>query len=150
MGSAVSISAVLGFLILGGIYFANTQLTLSETNRGVASDQYAVLARGAAIAGTERAKQHLAWSFIEESFEGDFYQGSYAVEVSISGAEATITSEGFVVTSEGTRVARVVKDPNRAGVDEVTPKDPTVLGAAVRPPGELESILAECLDRGRG
>ena len=108
MGSAVSILAVLSFVLIGGAYFASTQLQMYETNRGVASDQYAVLARSAAISGLERAKQHLAWSFSEESFEGNFDQGTYAVEVSISGLEATISSEGSLVTSEGIRVARTI------------------------------------------
>lgn len=108
MGSAVSISAVVGFVILGGFYFASTQFQLYETNRGVASDEYAVLARSAAIAGTERAKQHLASSFTEESFEGDFDQGTYDVEVSISGLNATISSVGAIRTSEGSLVTRTI------------------------------------------
>ena len=87
----------------------STQQQMRETNRGVAHDEYAVLARSAAIAGSERAKQHLARSFTEESFEGYFDQGTYDVEVTISGQMATIVSAGSAITSENRRITKTVR-----------------------------------------
>ncbi|MCH7976492.1 MAG: hypothetical protein IIC18_08070 [Bacteroidetes bacterium] len=133
MGNFISITAVLGFVIIGGFYFLSTQLQMGETNRGVAGDEYAVLARSAAIAGSERAKQHLARSFTEESFEGYFDQGTYAVEVSISGLEATISSEGSLVTSEGIRVARTI----RSVVDQAPETVPLGFGFGLLVGGDL-------------
>ena len=109
MGSFLSITAVLAFVIIGGFYFMSTQQQMRETNRGVAHDEYAVLARSAAIAGSERAKQHLARSFTEESFEGYFNQGTYDVEVTISGQMATIVSAGSAITSENRRITKTVR-----------------------------------------
>ena len=115
MGNFISITAVLGFVIIGGFYFLSTQLQMGETNRGVAGDEYAVLARSAAIAGSERAKQHLARSFTEESFEGYFDQGTYAVDVTISGSTATIVSEGSVTASGNRHVTRTVREVIESG-----------------------------------
>jgi len=39
MGNAVSITAVLAFVIIGGAYFASTQLQMGETSRRVAADE---------------------------------------------------------------------------------------------------------------
>ncbi|MCH7639495.1 MAG: hypothetical protein IH855_08545 [Bacteroidetes bacterium] len=109
MGNVLSIAAVLGFVLIGGAYFASTQLQMHETNRGVAADEYAVLARSVAIAGTERAMQHLASSFTNESFEGYFDQGTYDVVVTVSGTTATIISEGSVTASGNHQVTRTVR-----------------------------------------
>ena len=121
MGNVLSIAAVLGFVLIGGAYFASTQLQMHETNRGVAADEYAVLARSVAIAGTERAMQHLASSFTDESFEGTFDQGTYDVDVTISGSTATIISEGSVTGSDNRHVTRTVRVVVRPVTSAVPP-----------------------------
>ena len=126
-------AAVLSFVLIGGAYFASTQLQMRETNRGVADDEYAVLARSVAIAGTERAKQHLAISFTEESFQGYFDQGTYDVDVTISGSTATIVSAGSVAASGNSYVTRTV----RVVIQPVTSAVPPLFGKGLLVGGDL-------------
>ena len=126
-------AAILSFVVIGGAYFASTQLQMRETNRGVAGDQYAVLARSVAIAGTERAKQHLAISFTDESFEGHFDQGTYDVDVTVSGSTATIIPEGSVAAFGNRRVKRTV----RVVVSPVTSTVPPLFGHGLCVGGDL-------------
>ena len=133
MGNALSIAAVLGFVLIGGAYFASTQLQMSETNRGVAADEYVVLARSVAIAGTERAMQHLAISFTDESFQGNFDQGAYDVDVTVSGSTATIVSAGSVAASGNSYVTRTV----RVVVEPVTSAIPPGFGYGLLVGGDL-------------
>jgi len=106
---------------------------MHETNRGVAGDEYAVLARGVAIAGTERAKQHLASSFTDESFEGNFDGGTYDVVVSVSGSTATIISAGSVAASGNSYVTRTV----RVVIEPVSSTVPPLFGKGLLVGGDL-------------
>ncbi len=114
MGNFISFLAVVAFLVLGGIVLMGTQQRMHETSQGVADDEYAVLATNVAVSGAERAKQHLTRSFTGASFEGNFEEGTYDVDITISGSTATIISEGTVLTSDGDiakKTVRIVVEP---------------------------------------
>lgn len=95
MGKAALI-AITAFTILGTYYTASSTRTMHEADRQVARHQYEVLARNAALAGYNRAKQALAEGFTSAppSITGSYEDAAYSTEITWDGDVAKVTSTG--------------------------------------------------------
>src|SRR5690606_9328854 len=85
-------------------YGMNTSSGLLATENEMASNDYQVLARNAALAGFNVAKQKLADNFVvEPSFSGDYHGGGYFVRMQSSAPnQITVTSVGSAELPDGT------------------------------------------------
>lgn len=96
--------AISAFIIMGAFYGMNTSSGLLATEDEMASNDYQVLARNAALAGFNVAKQKLADNFVvEPSFSGDYHGGGYFVRMQASAPnQITVTSVGSAELPDGT------------------------------------------------
>lgn len=94
MGNSLIIMVVASFVALGAIYGASTQLQLFEAQKGASDSEYTVLARGSALSGLERAKQHLSEDFTPATFTGTLDGVAYDVMVTVDGDVASVVSTG--------------------------------------------------------
>ena len=81
-------------MLAAGVYGFSGERTRLATSDRQASHQRDVLARNAALAGFELAKQRLTENFAATALAGSFGGGSYDVSISVTGDEARITSKG--------------------------------------------------------
>ncbi|HYE58257.1 MAG TPA: hypothetical protein VD948_07110 [Rhodothermales bacterium] len=96
-----AILALVAFLVIGAArQTQQTQTTLATEGR-TAETRYDMLARNAALYGTERAKQGLMRSFSSTTYTGTLDQANYTTTVTVSGNVATIRSRGFTTDQSG-------------------------------------------------
>lgn len=94
MGKA-ALLAIAALVVMGTYYGASTHRGMLDTTDRVADFENEVIARNAALAGYNRAKQHLAGSFSGISGEKkDYGEGEYTLDIKLSGSYADIVSRG--------------------------------------------------------
>lgn len=94
MGKA-ALLAIAALVVMGAYYGMSAQRGMLATNEDVADYQYEVVARNAALAGFNLAKQELATSFSPLNVGPKPYgDGSFKVDVSIKGSNAEVVSRG--------------------------------------------------------
>lgn len=97
----LALLAVVVFSTLGALTAMHRTGGLMDASERVADKQYEVLARNAALAGFNRAKQGLADSFSDGTVSGEADGVSYSVTVSVAGDNAVVTSTGTTTGSNG-------------------------------------------------
>lgn len=97
----LALIAVVVFSTIGALTTMNRQGGFMDASETVADKQYEVLARNAALAGMNRAKQALADGFHDQSFEGSADGVPYVVKIAVSGDNAVIKSVGTADGSGG-------------------------------------------------
>lgn len=104
MGKATLLIVTLVSL-MGSVYSVNTQRGESSAVGRVAQHQFEALARNAAQAGYQRARQALADSYASTSFSGTYHNGSYSVTITVDGRNATVRSVSTIPNSYGEDVS---------------------------------------------
>jgi hypothetical protein len=110
MGKAILIG-IAAFIVLGSYYAVGSRGSLFEAERSVATQQFELLARNAAVSGFNRAKQALAGESDLSAFEGSGvsydgnYQGAvYHTTITAAGSVATVRSVGTATDTYGKEV----------------------------------------------
>ncbi len=96
MGKALALAAVT-FISLGTYYGASRSVSEIETRRRISNSQYETLARGAALAGINVAKKHVAEAtWASKNLEGRHQDGAYTTSIKKMGPKrAVLESVGF-------------------------------------------------------
>lgn len=132
MGKAMML-IVAAFGMMGAFYMMGTRQGLAETDRQLAGHQYEVVARNAALAGYQRARQLLSEDYYNAgAFAGDFAGADYAVAIVRAGNKTTVTSTGEVQDSEGGTIAyRIEAQIERELVVTIAEEPPTFMQYAL-------------------
>lgn len=151
MGKA-SLFFVAGFMVLGVFQLTGTQRGVAGAEQRLGAHQYEVLARSAALAGYQQARQRLAESFDDTSpITGTYGDAAYVVEVARSGEVGAITSVGTVQTVDGVVRFRIRAEIERELDVTVASEPPPHMGYALLAEEDLSlngDILADLYVRG--
>ncbi|NND71647.1 MAG: hypothetical protein HKN43_08710 [Rhodothermales bacterium] len=102
MGKGVAL--LVAALGLSGIFYANNARQSSrDTGQKVATHQYGILAREAALTGYNRAKQALSEGDLND-ITGSYERGNYGVQFVNNGSLTKITSIGYMLDGRGETV----------------------------------------------
>lgn len=147
MGKAAIIS-IIAFSVFGSYYFMGSKESMQEATSRVAVHQLEVAARGAALAGYNQAKQHLAESFSATSMSGTYEGGSYSASVTIAGGTATIEAVGAVPDAYGHNVQYKVQGVFKQELGGLAAEPPPFMDYALLAEDDLHlqgNVLSEVL-----
>lgn len=136
MGKA-AILIVLASLALGSMYAFGAKEDANKAEGRLSDHQYEVLARNAALAGYNKAKQLLAEDFsgAPASFEGTYADEAYEVTITLNGTTARVIAVGTATSAGGNAVEYTV--------DATIQEETTVKMAEKAPPFMRYALIAE-------
>ncbi len=110
MGKA-AIIIVTASVLLGSVYAFGAKEDVRSAEARLSTHQYEILARNAALAGYNMAKQELADDFATPSptSTGTYEGGDYDVSIALSGAIAKVKSTGTIAGPEGEEISFTVE-----------------------------------------
>ena len=117
----------------------NSRLSIADTSAGISESQYEVLARNAALAGFERAKNGLASSYTSNNFTGTVEGVEYNTSVTVVGDVAKIVSSGsFMGARTGSaKNYHIRSEYSKSGGTTVTSPLPEYMEYALLAEGDL-------------
>lgn len=132
MGKA-ALFFVSGFIMLGAFYALGTQRGLASTEQQLAEHQHQVLARNAALAGYQKARQALTEHFGTTAIApGTFEGAAYQVVLEPNGSVVKITSTGTSTTADGKPVQhKIVAEIKRETISPMVDTAPPFMQYAL-------------------
>jgi hypothetical protein len=138
MGKA-ALFAIIAFGVMGAYYGLNTQRGMFDTSERIAGHQHEILARNAAMAGYNHARQMLTESFANyASGPKTFEDGAFEVSVNASLTEATITAKGYSQLTSGLSSLSSLDDKLVTYIIEAKVKKENLFTIAEEPPAFMQ------------
>jgi hypothetical protein len=127
MGKA-AILIILSSVAFGSMYAFGAKEEVREAENRLSTHQYEVLARNAALAGYNEARQHLTdnYSGAPSTLHGTYEEAVYDVVIDRNGATANVRSTGTMTASDGREIdfmldAAIEKESTVEMADEAPP-----------------------------
>lgn len=136
MGKA-AILIIFSSIAFGSMYAFGAKEEVRQAEKRLSTHQYEILARNAALAGYNKARQNLTddYSGAASTVHGSYDGAAYSVVINRSGALARVRSTGTATTSEGAAVEFML--------DATIKKESTVEMADEAPPFMRYAVMTE-------